>query len=330
MNNKHLSITSVIFPILSLLLYSAVLYGDDQSTFLLKKDGKIDVQIDNRPLNQILRELATKFSIDLKGISVGGETVNLSLSDASLEELLKKMMRGYNYVLVRPEKSDKLMLMVLSRADRTKYVDAPAQAASTPPPIPQPVPQATPVTSPRPQQTQRQSTPSRRDSIQPPPASSGLTGSAGASGSTSGTTASPSGSTTPSQSDSPSPPTPPSAGLNQDILPPMPPGFTGGGAAVAASGTGAGIGAILGSGAEKGTGSTSSGATGTGSGVTSSGGSATAAGTGIAANTGTVASDSSSAGTGIGTTGSGSTPAGTGTTSSQPDPRPPQIPFWKP
>jgi hypothetical protein len=170
MNRKIIFITSAIVPFLSLLLYSAILYGGDQDVFFLKKDGKIDARIESRPLNQTLRELATKFSIELKGISVGSEMVNLNLSDVPLEQLLKKMMRGYNYVLVRPERSDKLMLMVLSRADRTKYVDAPARAASVSPSIPQPVPQpvpqpatqATPVTPPQPRQTQRPSTGSPR------------------------------------------------------------------------------------------------------------------------------------------------------------------------
>jgi hypothetical protein len=239
MNRKLFLTMFVFFSILLVIFCSPVLYGNDQSTFLLKRDGKIDAQINNQPLNQTLRELATKFSIDLKGISVGSEAVILNLSDVPLEELLKKMMRGYNYVLVRPEKSDRLMLMVLSRADRTKYVDTPAPTASVSPPIPQPVPQlvpqAIPDTTPQPRQTQRLSiAPQRKDDPQPPFPSSGIGGSAGPSGSTYGTTAPTSGST-PSQAGSSSPPTPPSVGLDPNILPPGPPGIVAGGTPVEGS-----------------------------------------------------------------------------------------------
>lgn len=179
MNRKILFITSAIVPFLLLLLYSAILYGGDQGVFLLKKDGKIDARIDSRPLNQTLRELATKFSIDLKGISVGSEMVNLNLSDVPLEQLLKKMMRGYNYVLVKANKSDRLMLMVLSRADRTIYVAPPPQPVSPPPAIRQPVPRPVPVASPKPQQTPRPPT----DGVLSPGSPVGGGAAAGSSGS---------------------------------------------------------------------------------------------------------------------------------------------------
>jgi hypothetical protein len=168
MDRKLLFVASLVLALLMAHFSSVLVHANDQNIFVLNKDGKIDAKADNRPLNQTLRELATKLSIDLKGISVGSEAVSLSLSHVSLEELLKKMMRGYNYVLVKAGKSDKLMLMVLSKADRTQYVAPPPQPASPPPaipqPLPQPVPQAVPVASPQPQQTPRPPT----DGILPP------------------------------------------------------------------------------------------------------------------------------------------------------------------
>lgn len=202
--------TSAILTLAVSQICPRILYGNDQIAFALTRDGKIKAQIDGRPLNQTLRELATKFSVDLKGITVGSETISLSLSEVSLEELLKKMMRGYNYVLVRPDKSDRLMLMVLSRADRTKYVDPPAQAPSPAPAIPQPAPQsipqkalqASPVPA-QPQQTQRPTpspVPSRNDSSQPLPPSGGSAGVARRSA-----------------------PVPTASGLSPDMYPPVPP-----------------------------------------------------------------------------------------------------------
>jgi hypothetical protein len=227
MNRRSPFAACAILTVLLVHLSSGVIRGNDQNLFVLKKDGKINAQIDNRPLNQTLRELTAKLSIDLKGISVGSEPVNLSLSEVSLEELLKKMMRGYNYVLVKPDKSDRLTLMVLSRADRTKYVDSPAPAASAPPPIPQPVTQAVPATPPRPQQTRGPSSvPARPGSgALPGPQSGALAGPQ--SGFSSGSP----------QSDPMTPPMPsPVTGLSNDMYPPMPPGFAvGGGASLPAA-----------------------------------------------------------------------------------------------
>jgi hypothetical protein len=194
-----------IFTVLLVHLFIGVTQGNDQDTFVLKKDGKINAQVDDRPLNQTLKELAAKISIDLKGISVGSETVSLSLSNASLEDVLKKMMRGYNYVLVKPGKSDRLTLMVLSRADRTKYVDSPAPALTAPPPVPQPIPQpvqqAVPIGPSQAQQAQRPSPgPQKSDSSQIPPISGGAK-------------TAPQGSF----------PVPVMTGLSPEMFPPMPP-----------------------------------------------------------------------------------------------------------
>ena len=180
MDGKLLFVASLVLAPLMVHFSSVLVHANDQNIFVLNNDGKINAEVDNRPLNQTLRELATKLSIDLKGISVGSEAVSLSLSHVSLEELLKKMMRGYNYVLIKAGKSDKLMLMVLSKADRTQYVAPPPQPASSPPaipqPVPQPVPQAAPVASPQPQRAPRP--PPGRDMLPPIPAGSAATGGA--------------------------------------------------------------------------------------------------------------------------------------------------------
>jgi hypothetical protein len=297
MNRKSTFAAYTILTMLLLHLSSGVIQGNDQNIFVLKKDGKIDARIENRPLNQTLRDLATKLSIDLKGASVGSETVNLSLSEVSLEELLKKMMRGYNYVLVKPDKSDRLMLMVLSRADRTAYVPPSPQPVSAPPPVPQPVPQAVPVTPPRPQQAQS-------PSMTPTRPGSGVAGlGSGAAGPQS---VFPSGSP---QGNPMTPPMPsPVADLPSDMYPPMPPGFAVGGGTGTGLATNSGTGSILGSGTARGTGGSSSGGT----------GSSTTGGSGSTLSGGTGSGSTLSGGTGSGTLTPPAIPADPGP--------PPQIP----
>jgi len=130
-------------------------FANAQDLFNLSSDDSINVNISNKPLNEVLRNFSSKFSIELKGYSVGNEVVNLNLSNASLNEVLKRMMRGYNYVLIKPDSSKKTVLMVLSKAERTKYADAPTAASPPPPPIAAPpIQQSSAATiPPRPPQT---------------------------------------------------------------------------------------------------------------------------------------------------------------------------------
>jgi hypothetical protein len=122
-----------------------------QDMFNLSNNGLISVNINNKPLNEVLRSLSSKFSIELKGYSVGDEAVNMRLYNISLDEMLKRMMRGYNYVLIKPESSQKYVLMVLSKAERTAVSSLPPAVAS--PPVQQPIaapipPQSLPVQDP--------------------------------------------------------------------------------------------------------------------------------------------------------------------------------------
>ncbi|MBA4391624.1 MAG: hypothetical protein C0399_11920 [Syntrophus sp. (in: bacteria)] len=128
-------------------------FANAQDMFNLSRDGLINVNINNKPLNEVLRSLSLKFSIELKGYSVGNEAVNLNISNISFEDMLKRIMRGYNYVLIKPDRSQKSVLMVLSKVERTKYVDVPPSATPPPPPSATPPvqqPMATPIPSPQP------------------------------------------------------------------------------------------------------------------------------------------------------------------------------------
>ena len=103
--------------------WSNLAFADNKDIINATKDGRITANIENKPLNGVLKDISEKFKLELKGSMVGSESVTLNASNLTLEEMLKKIMRGYNYVLIKPDKSDKTVLMVLSKAERTKYTE---------------------------------------------------------------------------------------------------------------------------------------------------------------------------------------------------------------
>jgi hypothetical protein len=125
--NMKRIIENIIFIIfITHIGFFAQSYAGEKDIFKLLNNGKISVNISNLPLNEALRKLSAKFSIELKGYAVGNELVDLNISGITLDDMLKRMMRGYNYVLIKPENSQKSILMVLGRAERTKYMDTPS------------------------------------------------------------------------------------------------------------------------------------------------------------------------------------------------------------
>jgi len=106
-----------------ILVLMSPVFAENNDIISATKDGRINANIENKPLNGVLREISGRFKMELKGSAVGSESVTLSVSNVTLEEILKKLMRGYNYVLIKPDKSDKTVLMILSKAERTKYTE---------------------------------------------------------------------------------------------------------------------------------------------------------------------------------------------------------------
>lgn len=98
-----------------------------QDTLSVTKDGAISARVENLPLNTVIRELSRKVPLEIKGMALGGEQVSLSGRDYTLEEALQRLLRGYNYVLIRPERAGSAVLLVLSTAPRpAPSPDAPA------------------------------------------------------------------------------------------------------------------------------------------------------------------------------------------------------------
>jgi hypothetical protein len=95
--------------------------------------GIITVKAENSPLNGLVQELARKCGFDLKAPSLGSEGVYLDLTGSSLEDVLKKLLRGYNYVLIKEDGSGKGSLFVFGKVQRVEISYPPPSAAPAPP-----------------------------------------------------------------------------------------------------------------------------------------------------------------------------------------------------
>jgi len=91
--------------------------------------GIITLKAENSPLNRLLQELARKCGLDLKAPSLSNEGTYLDLTGSSLEDVLKKLLRGYNYVLIKPDGSGKGSLIVFGKVQRVEISYPPPSAA---------------------------------------------------------------------------------------------------------------------------------------------------------------------------------------------------------
>ena len=113
------------------------------------KDNRIDADIRAYPLNEALRAMAAKRLFDITGPLPSGEEITVQLSGVTLDEALKKLMRGYNYVLMDKGPSQRPVLMLVGKIQRgasTPSSSQPAQAEplAANPPVPAQNPPAGP------------------------------------------------------------------------------------------------------------------------------------------------------------------------------------------
>ncbi len=100
----------------------------------VKSEASISMQVVNVPLNEVLLILAKNVPMEVKGTVPSGELLTLEFSNLPLEEALRRIMRGYNYVLVHMDEPSRPVLTVMSRTERTPYTEAPPAPAPTPTP----------------------------------------------------------------------------------------------------------------------------------------------------------------------------------------------------
>lgn len=81
------------------------------------------------PLSETLRAMADKRLFDIRGPMPAGEEVSMQFSGLTLDEALKKLMRGYNYVLMEQGNAQKPVLVLLGRIQRGTYNEQASQQA---------------------------------------------------------------------------------------------------------------------------------------------------------------------------------------------------------
>ena len=109
--------------------------GAGQALFIEVKDkDRISARVKNRPLDELLRIMSQKNLFEIKGPVPRGEAITVEFSNLTLDQALKKLMKGYNYVLVDQGASRKPLLMVMGQATRGTNGEQ-GQAPPTPQPV---------------------------------------------------------------------------------------------------------------------------------------------------------------------------------------------------
>ncbi len=125
---EKMRITSIYICAMLLVGFVATAsYATGTQSIEVSREEKISVNVENGNLNDMLRIMSEKKLFEIKGPVPGSESLTLNFTNLSLEEALKKIMRGYNYVLIRQGESRRPLLVVMGKAERSKYADQPAQ-----------------------------------------------------------------------------------------------------------------------------------------------------------------------------------------------------------
>jgi len=93
----------------------------------------LSFDIDHSPAQEMLGTMAKKGLIEIKGAVPGGEPLSFHFDHLTLEQVLAKIMKGYNYVLVEQGKNRPPLLTIMGRVSR---------GASGPQKAPEPPPQS--------------------------------------------------------------------------------------------------------------------------------------------------------------------------------------------
>jgi hypothetical protein len=140
----------------------------------INRDQSISACVTNLPLSEVLRVMSEGGLFDMKGPLPSDETVSITFSDLTLAKVLKKLMRGYNYVLLDQEAGKKPLLMVIGKVVRAspaeqktpRSLDAPPSGTQAHDPGASQVPPAI-ADQRQPAATASQSVPFRRRSVGP-------------------------------------------------------------------------------------------------------------------------------------------------------------------
>jgi hypothetical protein len=131
-----------------------------------RNEKTVSLQVVDVPLNEVLDILAKSIPMDIRGTVPSHERVTVRFSDLTLEEALSRIMRGYNYVLVRPDESARALLVVMNKIEPTTRRE-PASVATVPA-APVPAPGTMPVQGGQPRPGIQQTPTGQRQGATPP------------------------------------------------------------------------------------------------------------------------------------------------------------------
>jgi hypothetical protein len=142
----------------------------------VRDERKVTLQVTDVPLNEVLSILAKNVPLEIRGTVPSQDRITAQFSNLSLEEALSRIMRGYNYVLVRPDESVKPLLVVMNKIQRP-IQNEPASAGPVPSPVA--LPGAAPTQMGQPQPGMPQAPPAQEPGVLPARVGPAETGQAG-------------------------------------------------------------------------------------------------------------------------------------------------------
>lgn len=127
---------------------SPVMAAAEGPVLTVTKVSRISVDVDNQPLDALLRMMVEKRLVNIRGGGAGNESLTLHFANLTLPEMLSKILRGYNYVVVKQGKNRPPVLTVMGRVrqDAASAHGDMAASAGTPAPahVETPAPAAVP------------------------------------------------------------------------------------------------------------------------------------------------------------------------------------------
>ena len=106
-----------------------------EDVFRVTKEMHITADITGFSLGQALAVLSQNMPLEIRGSVAGDERLTLRFSQLTLQQALREMMAGYNYVLIEPGAQEPLVLVIIGKAEKeTISLPAPGVGATMPRP----------------------------------------------------------------------------------------------------------------------------------------------------------------------------------------------------
>ena len=130
---------------------SPAMAGADEPVLTVTNESRISVNVDNKPLDALLRMMAEKRLFKLSAVAAGNESLTLHFANLTVPEALSKMLRGYNYVVVDQGKGRLPCSPSWERSRRARPPPMRRRPPLRPPALPEPRGYAPPEPAPGPE-----------------------------------------------------------------------------------------------------------------------------------------------------------------------------------